>query len=187
VHTTTYLPDGIPTDKEERELFFAEGFVERFNEQLPLGQDVTIDDFQQNDTGSLDFDIACSAATYLELAAIVPLSEVFGREIQAGDTITVYQLAEWIYEKLICGKSEKYSIADKTILLLYPENWQFILSDSIVECTRSLCRERGVAFRAVFMIMHSPMGFRLYAPVAPWEETIRASEEFKANTVQNLR
>lgn len=181
-----YIDDGIPTDKESRELHFAHLFVDSFNRQLPLGPDVKIRSYAQNDTSDLDFSNDCSSAEYLELATINPLSDEFGREIAENGKINVQQLCDWIYEHLIARKASKYGeLSDRAFLLLYPEKWQFILSDSIGTCLAGLCRKKGVRFAGVFTLMAGPPGLVILRTVAPIDGDLPDPGELSGRVLWN--
>lgn len=183
----TYVPDGISTDKEDRELFFAEAFIGRFNAELPLGASVTIDDYVQNDTSDLDFDIECAEAQYLELAAIKPLTEEFGKESMSTGKIDIYTLGEWIYEGLIRHKSDRYGeVAAQTFLVIYPEDWQLIISSSVVSCVQAFCSERGSPFSGIFVVMASPDGPTIFYVIAPIAEAVPESESFRGKPLINM-
>jgi len=183
----TYVPDGISTDKEGRELFFAEVFIERFNSELPFGVETTIDNYVQNDTSDLDFDIECAEAQYLELAAIKPLTEEFGKESMSTGRIDIYTLSEWIYESLIRHKSDRYGdVSAQTFLLIYPEDWQFLISSSVVSCVKAFCKERGSPFAGIFSIMGSPDGPKIMSVIDPLGEAVPESEQFKGRPLANL-
>jgi len=185
-HEARYIDDSIPTDKEDRELHFAGRFVEKYNSDYVPTPEAAILSFTQNDTSDLDFDLECGVADYLELAAIKPLSERFGQEIAATGKIDILQLGEWIYESLIVGKQSKYGeLSGRVILLLYPEDWQFILSDSVLWCLAGLCRTRGTKFAGVFTI-GGPPGLDLVAMISPNHGDVPDPESFAGKHYWNL-
>ena len=181
-----YQDDGIPRQKEERELCFAEAFVERFNNDLPFGSAVTICITEQNDTHDLDFNIDCTKADYLELAAIKPMSEIFGRETMSSGRIDIHELANWIYENLILRKFKKYGeIAARTFLLVYSENSQFILNGDVQTCVAAMCQRHGCKFAGVFNITLSPMGPNVNT-LSPNYAQLPDPEEFRGKPYWNI-
>ena len=168
-------------------MHFAQLFIDSFNRKLPLGTDVEIRSYEQNDTSDLDFSIDCRSAEYLELAAINPLSDDYGRQIADSGKINVLQLCEWIYEHLIAHKASKYGdLSDRVFLLLYPEKWQFILNDSIQTCLAGLCRKHNVRFAGVFTLMAGPPGPVILNTVSPVDGDLPDPGEFARNTLWNL-
>ena len=185
--SATYIPDDIPTQKEERELHYAEAFIRKFNTDLPFGPEVTIDNRTQNDTSDIDFNIECQKAVYLELAAIKPLTEIFGKDILKTGKVEIFELARWIYEKLIRRKFEKYGeLSGQVFLLIYPEDWQFLLNGSVLTCVASLCKKRGCDFSGVFSIMLNPMELVIMDVLYPNNATLPNPEDFKGKHYWNL-
>lgn len=188
IQSAEYIDDRIPTDKEDRELYFAEKFVEQYNTRIAPSSEAEIRGLKQNDTTDLDFDINCDFADYLELKAIKPLSEEFGREIVESGEIYVLKLAEWIYDDLIVKQAAKYGdLADRVFLLLYPEDWQFILNNSLQVCLASLCKHRGCGFLGVFTVMAGPAGLVIVNVISPGRDDLPRPEEFAESRYSNLK
>jgi len=185
--TATVIAAHLPTNKEQLEAFFASRFVVSFDQQKPLGPNVTIANLVQNTTSDLDFSIACPAADYLELAELNPRSEEFGRVAYRTGRLDVYSYAKWMYFRIIASKQRKYGhIAHRCMLLLYVTHWQFLPSESVVACLRSFCATRGCGFAAVFVLLTN--GSDLVIPVIthPWVDSLPHPKGFKGRTYHNL-
>jgi hypothetical protein len=183
-----YLPVSLPDDKEELEKYFADVFVQRFNELLPLGPDIVIAKYVQNDTSDLDFCVECPIADYLELAELNPRSEIFGRHAFRSGRLRVHEYARWIYFSLIAKKQRAYgATAKRTMLLLYCSHWQFFAHELLIQCLTARCKAVGVELSAVFCVSTNGQGLVLLDKVWPPDAApIRRPKDFKSFEYVNL-
>jgi len=179
----------LPSSKEGLEKFFGEIFVNYFNSQKPLGDQVSISTFRQNETSDLDFSIECEIADYLELAELNPRSEEFGRHAYRTGRINVYDYARWIFFRIIKKKQRAYGVTStRTLLLLYTTHWQFLPSQSVLECLTNLLQRSECKFAGVFILLTNGGDFTHARIVYPYRgPKLRPAKDFAAITTTNLQ
>jgi len=120
----------FPQQKEKNEAFIANRFVAHFVDQKYLA--FRIHRIDQNEINNLDFTLRTSQGNkYLELMEIAPLEHIKGAYEEAPNYYNVYDFAQSVHEKIM-KKSNSYRSVGKSniILLIYPTDYKFVLSDT---------------------------------------------------------
>lgn len=182
-----HLSAPLPTDKEQLEAFFADGFVTAFNSQEILGEGIRITSHAQMGTEDLDYRIVCPKADYLELAETTPLSEPWGRTALQSGVIDVYQMGGWIWQAIIKKKSERYGeVSRKTFLLLYSTHPSLLAGQSVIDLLRSTMQHKGCHFAGVFYVSMLGGDTPYVETIAPWSKRMPTPRHFKGLRMQNL-
>lgn len=135
-----------PKEKPEIELFIANYFVN----QLNSNNTKVIKDFIQNDEDNYDFTLILQSGVqkYLELMEIFPQN---GGYNNATGYYKDLEMAEYIVERIISGKSIKYESKSLPIdLLIYPTGYQFVLSELCKQLIGFLLNSKKIIFNGVF-------------------------------------
>lgn len=187
LHSAEYVDADLATDKEEREAFFGEKFVKKFNLERPLGSESTIDSYIQNSTDNLDFSIECKIANYLELTEFTPRNTEFGERAFRDGTIDVYEACKWILEKLLKNKEKKYGEKSiNTLLLIYSVHWQYYPNDDLIDCLRSTIQNKGSLFKGIFFMNTSVSGPQLLYTIKPHCKRLPTPRHFRGRSYVNM-
>jgi len=187
--TVELISTDLPSNKEELEFYFCQRFIDAFNATRPLGPTVSIESPEQMDTSDLDFRIKCAAADYIEEAELNPRSEEFGRTAHRTGKLNVYEYAKWIYMRVIKKKMLKYGtdLSGRVILLLYVTHWQFLPSQSVIDCVRAIIAKDGCTFAAVFLLLTDGKELKVTEQLHPFNGLLpHKPAAYKGITLTNL-